>query len=371
MKARINQSATSTTYPWSNNVILAISGAVAFVAVGMAAICSHSCLFGGDVSSNVSTDGALGSASSLWLPASMMPHDLTVASRRVAETLLVPSKSVKEQTPCKPPENVCQTVLLVLILCLLCLSVSCRVDDALLSSFDGDVFKMESSMQVGEIWLRGGDNVTLGLNDLSQDILYYYMSNDVSVRGRSLVGQKLSAMWLKDGEAYTREGSFCESDPYLPLINVNATHTAGLYSFVVVSDYPRVDVCESPPIESVVKVLAKTSVKIGGGRICSPLWSSNYSSCGDCLFLVAPSCKTKPKHLILHAGASQLYLHVQVDGAPSPSIQWFKNGIPIPNEVKSNLIVNNVDKSHEGTYSCELRNMAGTYTWLEATVIVK
>jgi hypothetical protein len=204
-------------------------------------------------------------------------------------------------------------------------------------------------MHVGEVWLHGGDNVTLGLNKLSLDMLYYYMSNETSVRDKSLIGDKLSAMWLKDGEAYTRKDHECMTDAYLPLTNVQPSHTPGLYSFVVVRGYPGLDQCETPSEENVVKVLAKTSVQIG----------------------VAPSSKTKPKHLILNAGASQLYLHVQVDGAPSPAIQWFKNGIPIPNEVKSNLIVNNVDKSHEGTYSCELRNMAGSYTWLEATVIVR
>jgi glycogen debranching enzyme len=89
------------------------------------------------------------------------------------------------------------------------------------------------------------------------------------------------------------------------------------------------------------------------------------------LSTVPPSSKTKPKHLTLTAGSSQLYLHMQPEGSPPPSLQWYRNGLMLPHERKNILVATEVNRSHEGTYSCRLTNMAGTFTWLEATVEIR
>lgn len=140
----------------------------------------------------------------------------------------------------------------------------------MLNAFNGNVAEMEASMQVAEMWLRQGDNVTLGLSQLSQDMFYYYMNNDPSVREKGTIGEKLSVMWLKDGESYhtsKENSSVCFEDIYLPLNNVESSSTPGLYSFVVVKDYPGLDECSTPPSDKIVRTLAKTSVNIGGAHI--------------------------------------------------------------------------------------------------------
>lgn len=62
---------------------------------------------------------------------------------------------------------------------------------------------------------------------------------------------------------------------------------------------------------------------------------------------------------------------MQPEGVPPPFLQWYRNGVLLPHETKNILVVNEVNKSHEGTYSCRLTNMAGVYTWLEATVEIR
>jgi hypothetical protein len=88
-------------------------------------------------------------------------------------------------------------------------------------------------------------------------------------------------------------------------------------------------------------------------------------------FVVFPISKTKPSlHMVAAGGV--LRLHINVEGSPLPAIQWLRNGYKVDDETSNTLIVQNVNKAdHEGTYTCELSNMLGTYTWLESTVIVK
>jgi hypothetical protein len=101
------------------------------------------------------------------------------------------------------------------------------------------------------------------------------------------------------------------------------------------------------PSFEVIRVMARTVLRLGA----------------------APSSSTKEMHLVLTSG-SQLHLHIEGEGSPKPSIQWYKNGIALKRERKNNLIVNDVNKSHEGTYTCVLQNMAGKFVWLEATVLI-
>jgi hypothetical protein len=65
-------------------------------------------------------------------------------------------------------------------------------------------------------------------------------------------------------------------------------------------------------------------------------------------------------------------LHLQIEGLPYPSIQWYKNGYILINETKHILHIENVNKiQHEGTYTCQLQNIGGIYNWLESTIIIK
>ncbi|CAE7741862.1 unnamed protein product, partial [Symbiodinium microadriaticum] len=146
--------------------------------------------------------------------------------------------------------------------------------DSLLSAFDGDAARMESSMQLTDVWLRAGDNVKLGLSHVSQDMYYYYMNNDTSVRELDMIGEPLSALWLKNGQALTNtdDRMACLSDSYLPLNRVDAATSPGLYTFVVVKrhrsvsgllDNAQESGCATPAAEDIVRVLARSSVQIG------------------------------------------------------------------------------------------------------------
>lgn len=68
---------------------------------------------------------------------------------------------------------------------------------------------------------------------------------------------------------------------------------------------------------------------------------------------------------------SVLFITLVAEGAPTPSYQWYRNGVPLNGETKSSIYARNVDSTYSGTYSCELQNIAGKYVWLEATVSIK
>ena len=80
--------------------------------------------------------------------------------------------------------------------------------------------------------------------------------------------------------------------------------------------------------------------------------------------------RTASKLHVVHVG-SQLFLHINVEGSPSPQLQWRRNGFPIPGENRNILVINEVTDDDAGTYTCDMKNMIGSYLWAEATVVVK
>lgn len=83
-----------------------------------------------------------------------------------------------------------------------------------------------------------------------------------------------------------------------------------------------------------------------------------------------PISSSKAVYLTLGMGAS-LYLHIKAEGVPEPSLQWYKNGFVLPGQNRPVLHIHSVNKFDEGTYTCELRNIAGTYVWQEGAVSVR
>lgn len=86
-----------------------------------------------------------------------------------------------------------------------------------------------------------------------------------------------------------------------------------------------------------------------------------------------PSVKSKPLYSEIKV-SSRLILQLQAQGIPTPSFEWFKNGFRLSSEyqqLQNTLLVDSVNKTHTGTYSCLLRNIAGEFLWLEATVVVR
>lgn len=68
---------------------------------------------------------------------------------------------------------------------------------------------------------------------------------------------------------------------------------------------------------------------------------------------------------------SVLFITVVAEGAPTPTYQWYRNGVLLKGETKRSIYAKSVDSTYSGTYSCELQNIAGKFVWLEATVSIK
>jgi hypothetical protein len=75
-------------------------------------------------------------------------------------------------------------------------------------------------------------------------------------------------------------------------------------------------------------------------------------------------------YLTLGVG-SDLYLNINAEGVPEPSLQWFKNGFLLEGQVRQVLRIPAVSKLDEGTYTCELSNIAGALVWQEGAVSVR
>lgn len=77
----------------------------------------------------------------------------------------------------------------------------------------------------------------------------------------------------------------------------------------------------------------------------------------------------KPSHHQIQAGTT-MFLNLGAEGTPPPIYQWYKNGYPVPGLTGPALLMEGVNSSHSGTYSCEVQNIAGGFVWLEASVLV-
>ena len=66
----------------------------------------------------------------------------------------------------------------------------------------------------------------------------------------------------------------------------------------------------------------------------------------------------------------RLDLSATMVAEPMPFARWFRNGYELPGEHDMSYSVQAVNLTHSGTYSCELRNIAGSFLWLEATLRV-
>ena len=91
------------------------------------------------------------------------------------------------------------------------------------------------------------------------------------------------------------------------------------------------------------------------------------------MIIEPPTVKSKSFATAIKQG-TRLIIQLQVNGVPEPTYIWQKNGFVLPNEYQSHgsaLVIDNVNKTHTGTYSCMLSNLAGSLLWMEATVFIK
>lgn len=59
------------------------------------------------------------------------------------------------------------------------------------------------------------------------------------------------------------------------------------------------------------------------------------------------------------AQGSDFKFTVSADGTTPFTYQWAKNGVDIPGATSADLVLPNVQKATEGTYTCTVKNSAG------------
>lgn len=228
---------------------------------------------------------------------------------------------------------------------------------------------------IAEVWLVNGQNITLGLNSKAQETFIQHMYNTRS----TLVDPSLEGMWFKDSTPLLDSNSSI----YLRVSNMNK-NTSGIYYFAIVKRRVRRGFTARPSVRLSMddKFSSSSVANVNGNSMFSQdisITDTKLDSSLEIIHILAstilrlgasPSSPTREKHIVLRSGG-KLYLHIEDVGSPKPTIQWFKNGVALSNERKNVLTINRVNKSHEGTYTCSLVNMAGSFTWLEATVVVK
>ena len=84
---------------------------------------------------------------------------------------------------------------------------------------------------------------------------------------------------------------------------------------------------------------------------------------------VPPSSPTKGKYFSIKLG-SELKLTVEARGVPAPRLQWHRNGFPLTGHTSATISQSAITRADGGTYTLVMTNLAGTYTWTEATVAV-
>lgn len=65
-----------------------------------------------------------------------------------------------------------------------------------------------------------------------------------------------------------------------------------------------------------------------------------------------------------------LRISINCTANPPATYQWFKNGVLVPQQTSSTFFEAKLDVDSSGTYSCDVHNLVGSVTWLEASVSV-
>ena len=80
--------------------------------------------------------------------------------------------------------------------------------------------------------------------------------------------------------------------------------------------------------------------------------------------------KDKPSFQSVKSGTNFTY-SLTVEGNPPPSFQWFKNGYIAEGQTNQSISFPNITYEHSGTYSCDVRNIAGGFVWADITINVR
>ncbi|MDB6092628.1 MAG: hypothetical protein JWM32_190, partial [Verrucomicrobia bacterium] len=85
--------------------------------------------------------------------------------------------------------------------------------------------------------------------------------------------------------------------------------------------------------------------------------------------LAAPSFTQQPASVWVAPGSNPTFT-AAVSGTPAPTLQWCKNGVPIPGATNVTLSLSNVQSADAGAYTVVATSSAGTVTSAAATLTV-
>ena len=83
----------------------------------------------------------------------------------------------------------------------------------------------------------------------------------------------------------------------------------------------------------------------------------------------APAIAAAPSSQTISPGSTVVFF-AAATGTPAPSLQWQRNGTPIPGATQSTLVLTAATAAQAGTYTCVATNSAGTVTSTAATLTV-
>jgi hypothetical protein len=106
--------------------------------------------------------------------------------------------------------------------------------------------------------------------------------------------------------------------------------------------------------------------KAGAKGDSSPLYSYTINVTSGAT-ATAPAFTSHPASQTVTAGAS-VTLTAIATGSPTPTLQWQKNGSPLPGQTGSSLTLTNVQPGDAGSYTCVASNAAATVTSNAASV---
>lgn len=81
----------------------------------------------------------------------------------------------------------------------------------------------------------------------------------------------------------------------------------------------------------------------------------------------APTISSHPRNQSVTRGSSAV-LQVAATGAPPPTFQWYRNGIPLPDSNSNTLTLSNVQDAELGAYTVTVTNSLGSVTSTPATL---
>jgi hypothetical protein len=210
-------------------------------------------------------------------------------------------------------------------------------------------YKDGLSDKLTTFWVQFGDSITFG--DFSE-YNGYFQTGQFPMHSTNF-------LWRKDNATVA-----LTPQPFFSLSKISWDDAGHYQCFKVNKNLGIEQAYSSSFLELVTETIIRVSSK------CNFISLSITFKLTPASFTEKPKVITRPFYHEVKEGKS-LLLTLDVEGVPPPTFQWYRNGYLIKYQVYPHLIIDSASGLHEGTYSCEVKNIAGKVMWLEATVHVQ